>query len=188
VKVLQPDSLKIDLGTDITLLYGDSVVLTPKSPFQMTKIRWTPKASLSCDTCQFVIAKPKTTTTYRVSVWDENGCIATDDIQLIINKIRRVFIPTAFSPNVDGTNDLFRIFLGDETVKVNYFRVYDRWGTLVYEDLNFTRAESQDQKRGWDGFYKGQQLNSGVFIYHAQVEFTDGEVKNYIGDVMLMQD
>jgi gliding motility-associated-like protein len=188
VKVLAGNAIKVDLGADITLTYGDSVVLTPKTDFQMTKIRWSPKVGLSCDTCQFTIAKPKATAVYKVTVTDENGCTATDDILLIINKIRRVYVPNAFSPNADGTNDLIRIYLGDETVKVNFFRIYNRWGSLVYEDLNFTRAESNDQKRGWDGFFKGEELNPAVFIYHAQVEFTDGEVKDYSGDIMLMKD
>ena len=107
---------------------------------------------------------------------------------ILINKVRRVYIPTAFSPgNGDGNNDLLRIFLGDETVKVNYFRVYDRWGNMVYQDLGFSRAESQDINRGWNGFYKGELMNSAVFIYQAEVEFTDGETKNYTGDVLLLR-
>lgn len=186
VKINPSDSLKVELGNDITLLYGDSIVLTPKAAFQMSKIRWSPKNTLSCDTCQFVIAKPKATTKYYVTVWDENGCIAKDDINIIINKIRRVFVPTAFSPDANGNNDLFRVFLGDEVLKVHSFRIFDRWGTVVYQDLDFTKAESQDIKRGWDGTYRGEALQQSVFIYHIRVEFTDGEIKDYTGDVMLM--
>lgn len=186
VKVNLSDSLKVDLGPDVTLQYGDSVVLTPKTTFQMTKIRWTPKANLSCDTCQFVIAKPKATTKFFVTVWDENGCIAKDDVSIFINKIRRVYVPTSFSPDANGVNDLFRVYLGDEVAKVQIFRIFDRWGNIVYQDLDFTKAESQDLKRGWDGSYKGEFLQQSVFTYHVRVEFTDGEVKDYSGDVMLL--
>ncbi len=185
--VADSDSIQVSLGPDITINYGDSVVITPATKFQMSKILWSPSKGLSCDTCQFPIAKPNVTRNYRVTVWDEEGCSASDIIQIIVNKVRRVYIPNTFSPNVDGNNDLIRIYLGDETVKVNFFRIYDRWGTLVYEDKNFTKAESQDEKRGWNGYYRGNLMNPAVFTYHAQVEFTDGEVKNYTGDIMLMK-
>ncbi len=183
------DALSVDLGLDIDLTYGDSIVLNPKSNFDMVKFNWTPKVYLTCDSlCLFPRVKPKATTLYKFTAWDAFGCSVSDDILIIINKVRRVYVPTAFSPgNGDGNNDLFRIFLGDETVKVNYFRVYDRWGNMVYQDLDFSKAESQDINRGWNGFYKGELMNPAVFIYQAEVEFTDGEVKNYTGDVLLMK-
>ncbi|MFZ4543258.1 MAG: T9SS type B sorting domain-containing protein, partial [Saprospiraceae bacterium] len=187
INIAESTPLTLSLGPDITLVYGDSVVLTPVTNFQMNTIRWTPRIYLSCDTCQFTIAKPKVTANYQVKVWDENGCFITDEIQIIVNKIRRVFIPTVFSPNVDGNNDLFRINLGDESVKVVFFRIFDRWGEMMYEDINFTKEESQDDKRGWNGYFKGKLLNPDVYIYSAQVEFSDGETKNYTGDFMLMK-
>jgi hypothetical protein len=65
--------------------------------------------------------------------------------------------------------------------------VFDRWGNMVYQDLDFSRAQSQDINRGWNGFYKGELMNPAVFIYHAEVEFTDGETKTYTGDVLLLK-
>ncbi len=181
---------KVDLGLDITLNYGDSVVITPKVDYQLKKIVWTPKAYMTCNdsTCQFPSVKPKATTTYRVVVTDENGCTATDDVAIFVNKVRRVYIPSAFSPgNSDGYNDLLRVYLGDETVKVKLFRVFDRWGNMVYEDIDFSKAESQNIDRGWNGVFRGDALDPAVFTYHVQVEFTDGEVKDYKGDVMLIR-
>jgi gliding motility-associated-like protein len=156
----------------------------------MTKIRWTPKAYLTCNdsTCQFPSVKPKATTIYKVVVTDANGCTATDDVAIFVNKVRRVYIPSAFSPgNSDGYNDLLRVFLGDETLKVKWFKVFDRWGNMVYEDVDFSKAESQNINRGWNGVFKGEALDPAVFTYHVQVEFTDGEVKDYKGDVMLVR-
>jgi gliding motility-associated-like protein len=186
ININATDSIKIELGNDITLSFGDSIVLTPTSTFQMERLKWTPVITLSCDTCQFVVVKPKTTTRYYVSVWDENGCIAQDDINVIITKNRKVFIPTVFSPDANGTNDLFRVFLGDEVVKVHFFRIFDRWGNIVYQDLDFSKADAQDTKRGWDGTYRGAFLPQSVFTYHVKIEFTDGEIKDYVGDVMLL--
>lgn len=188
ISVGAANSLKVSLGPDITINYGDSVVITPTTAFQMTKIQWSPKTNLTCDSvCQFPIAKPKATTNYRVTVWDANGCTATDDIFIFVTKNRRVYIPNAFSPDDNQHNDLLRVYLGEETEKVVSFRIFDRWGTLIYEDLDYSRAESFDAKRGWDGTYKGFDLQPAVFTYHAKVLFTDGETKDYVGEVMLVR-
>lgn len=188
ISVAPANAIKVSLGPDITINYGDSVVITPVTAFQMTKIQWSPKTNLTCDSvCQFPIAKPKATTNYRVTVWDANGCTATDDIFIFVTKNRRVYIPNAFSPDDNQHNDLLRVYLGDETEKVVSFRIFDRWGTLIYEDLDFTRAESYDSKRGWDGTYNGFELSPAVFTYHAKILFSDGETKDYVGNVMLVR-
>ena len=180
-------AISVDLGEDKQITFGDSVVITPVADFQMKAIKWTNTKYLSCDTCQFAIAKPKVTTGFTVTVFDFNGCSATDNILIIVSTPRDVFVPTAFSPGTDGTNDLFRPFLGLGAVKVNFFRVYDRWGDVVYEDLNFTKAQSLEATRGWDGSYKGKEMNSAVFTYAIEVEFLDGIKKILKGDVSLLR-
>lgn len=180
-------AISVDLGEDKQITFGDSVVITPVADFQMKAIKWTNTKYLSCDTCQFAIAKPKVTTGFTVTVFDFNGCSATDNILIIVSTPREVFVPTAFSPGTDGTNDLFRPFLGLGAVKVNFFRVYDRWGDVVYEDLDFTRAQSLEATRGWDGSYKGKEMNSAVFTYAIEVEFLDGIKKILKGDVSLLR-
>ena len=179
--------IKVSLGDDKEIIFGDSVVITPKADFQMKAIKWTNTKYLSCDTCRFPIAKPKVTTGFSVTVFDLNGCSANDYMLIFVKTPRDVFIPTAFSPGLDGTNDLFKPFLGLGVVKVNFFRVYDRWGDVVYEDLNFTRAQSLDATRGWDGSFRGQQMNNAVFTYAIEVEFLDGEKKILKGDVSLFR-
>jgi gliding motility-associated-like protein len=187
VKIEDGKSISVDLGEDKQITFGDSVVITPTADFQMKAIKWTNTKYLSCDTCQFAIAKPKVTTGFSVTVFDLNGCSATDNILIIVSTPRNVFVPTAFSPGTDGTNDLFRPFLGIGAVKINFFRVYDRWGDVVYEDLNFTRAQSQEATRGWDGTFRGKEMNSAVFTYAIEVEFLDGVKKILKGDITLLR-
>jgi len=125
------------------------------------------------------------TVSLSATVFDVNGCQASDDLTILIRKNRRVYIPTAFSPNGDGTNDIFYIF-GDERqiVKIKKFLIFNRWGEILHEAVDVL---PNDLTKGWDGNFKNQRMNPGVFVYFAEVEFIDGLVELYKGDVTLMK-
>ena len=65
---------------------------------------------------------------------------------------------------------------------VKEFKVYDRWGEMVHEYYNFL---PNDPAHGWDGNLQGKQLNSGVYVYYAEIEMSDGRIEFYKGDVFL---
>ena len=98
---------------------------------------------------------------------------------ITVNTLPDVFIPTAFSPNSDGKNDLFYIFDYYNNIASINFKVYDRTGEMVYE--------STDKTHGWDGTFNGISLNTGVFVYELKAKLYDGTevVKN--GDVTLVK-
>jgi gliding motility-associated-like protein len=125
------------------------------------------------------------TVTLSATVYDQNGCQASDDVLIVVNKDRRVYIPTVFSPNGDGVNDIFYI-LGDEgqIVMVKRFVIYNRWGELVHQESAFL---PNDPSKGWDGYFRSDLMNPGVFVYAAEIEFIDGVTKLYTGDVTLMK-
>ena len=64
---------------------------------------------------------------------DSTGCIVSDDIMITVKEERSVFIPNAFSPDNDGVNDIFTIFTGERVSGIKQFKVFDRWGNLIYE-------------------------------------------------------
>ena len=119
-----------------------------------------------------------------MQVVDENGCTAEDQIQVIVSKPRDVYIPTAFSPDDDGINDRFGIFAGEGIRNIQSFEIYNRWGEAMYQIYDFS---PNTPGLGWDGTHRGQLMNAGVYIYFAEVEFIDGEVILYTGDVMLLR-
>ncbi len=96
-----------------------------------------------------------------------------------------VYIPNAFSPNDDGSNDVFRVFpkLGINA-QVIQFLIFDRWGNNVYKSNNF---EINSLTMWWDGTFKGEKMQAGVFVYYLQIAFDDGEVKAYKGHVTLIK-
>jgi gliding motility-associated-like protein len=121
---------------------------------------------------------------YHVFVEAEHGCSGADTVQVIVFDERNVFIPNAFTPNADGRNDKFIVFAGKGVVEVKRFEIYDRYGNNVYFQENFS---PNDAKYGWDGTVKGQTLTPQVFVFFAEVEFTDGITKIYKGDVVLVR-
>jgi gliding motility-associated-like protein len=91
---------------------------------------------------------------------------------------------TVFSPNGDGVNEKFLPFAGPEVASFESFSVYNRWGEQVYEAENFPPG-SPDV--GWDGTFRGEELNPGVFVYQAKVQMIDGITVVFEGDVVLLR-
>ncbi|MEM7103047.1 MAG: gliding motility-associated C-terminal domain-containing protein, partial [Bacteroidota bacterium] len=68
--------------------------------------------------------------------------------------------------------------------QVRMFRIFDRWGEMVFEAQNF---QPNNPVFGWNGMLKGKPLNPAVFVYFAEVEFVDGVSIMYKGDVTLVK-
>lgn len=130
----------------------------------VTNYLWTPSSGLSCDDCPLAYASPDTTTTYTITVTDDHQCTDNTSATIIIDDKVAIYIPNAFTPNNDGTNDVFTIY-GYGFVKY-HLKVFNRWGELMFE--------STDQNIGWDGKYRGKDMNPGVYVYYADIEFITG--------------
>lgn len=118
-------------------------------------------------------------TTYTFTTVDEYGCEATASVQLGLIYQKLVTIPNAFSPNGDNTNDVFRL-TGLNVESVNLY-IYDRWGGQMFQ----MSGETID--KGWDGTFKGKHAELGVYVYYAEVTYTDGTTEFFKGNVTLIQ-
>ncbi len=96
---------------------------------------------------------------------------------------RQVYFPNAFSPNDDGINDVFLPFDGGDVSVVHSFKIFDRWGGLVFQFYNF---KPNDFAAGWDGIFKGKKANPGVYAWFAEVEFRDGKRELKKGELTLL--
>ncbi|MEM6726843.1 MAG: gliding motility-associated C-terminal domain-containing protein, partial [Bacteroidota bacterium] len=181
----QPDELIVNLEDNLTILLGDSSTLIPDISTEDTLTYfWNPPQYLSCVDCPNPTVFPFENTTYTLVVTNQEGCSASDEINIRVQKDRNIFIPNAFTPNGDGVNDIFMIFGGLGVINVEEFRIYDRWGEQIIALQDF---QTDDPNYGWDGTFRGQQMNSGVFVYYAKVLFVDGEVVLFKGDVTLVR-
>ena len=181
----QPTGLIVNAGDDQSIDLGFSVnINSTYSPFIPVTYEWVPASGLSCTDCPNPVAMPVNTTTYIVTITDENGCTATDEITIEVVKNRPIYIPNAFSPNFDGYNDGFTVYSGPAAANIQILRIYNRWGALVFEAKDIPLNEPS---LGWDGIFKGEEMGSGVFAFYTMVEFIDGEVVLYEGDLTLMK-
>lgn len=139
---------------------------------------WSPAANLSCTTCQSPVASPKETTLYQVIVTDANGCTSIDSILVTIEIVcGELFVPSAFSPNADGQNDI--AYLYANCIKDLTFAIYNRWGEKVFETTDITK--------GWDGIFRGEKMNSDVFAYTVHAIFTNKEEVLKYGSITLLR-
>ncbi|HNE30035.1 MAG TPA: gliding motility-associated C-terminal domain-containing protein, partial [Saprospiraceae bacterium] len=129
------------------------------------------------------LAKPVETTDYVFTASSTDGCARSDTLRVQVDKSRHVYIPNVFSPNDDGDNDRLVISGGKEVDKILLFRVFSRWGELVYEGIDLP---PDDLNAGWDGRFHGKTVNPGVFTWIAEVAYIDGVLESFQGSVTVL--
>jgi gliding motility-associated-like protein len=188
VTVRTPPRFELDMLDTVRIKLGDKTQLFANPINNQGKVKYTWKvfgkdSSLSCLVCQNPIAKPMFTTEYPVTGVDSVGCIATDKTIVIIEKKLTVLVPTAFSPNGDNINDILTP-RGENGVKINLFRIYDRWGELLFEARDFTTNSNQF---GWNGEFRSQPMNSGKYVWYLEAELMDGTKEVLKGHTTLLR-
>lgn len=179
--------VQLELGDNIEIKLGEEAwlhAITNLLPEEIGSFNWAPATGLPCDTCLLVKARPLESTLYTATITDINGCRATDKLLVIVRKDRGLYIPNAFSPNLDGANDEFTIFGGEDVVQVRKLIILDRWGEVVFEQKMFP---PNNPAYGWNGIFRGQPLQPAVFTFFAEVEFIDGDVDLFKGSVTLVK-
>ena len=146
----------------------------------LQSFNWFANPGIICEDCPVGSYIPLENTIISINAVDNNNCVVRDSFQVIVNKDYRFYIPNIFSPNDDGNNDVFTIYPTQALAIVNSMRIFDRWGTLIYETLDTFNVQ-------WDGTHKNVQLNVGTYVYMAEVVFIDGKTKILTGSVHLLR-
>ena len=170
-----PDPVPIFTGdTNLCLGLSTSLVVSGASSFF-----WTPSTGLSCINCSNPIINPIVNTTYIVTAINSTGCVGVDSVNVTVEIIcGELYVPTGFSPNNDGNNDVY--FISGEHISELNFKVYNRWGQLLFESNDPTLNWS------WDGIFNGQKLQSGVYAYALYAKTEKGEIINKAGNITIM--
>lgn len=164
VKVVVIPPVKVFAGNDTSVVRGQPLQLYVMSNFDnAATYLWTPSTGLSNNSSVNPIATLNITgdsIKYNIKVTTPEGCIGNDQIVVKVFKTApEIFVPTAFTPNNDGRNDILKpIAVG--VSKIDFFRVYNRWGQLLFETADF--------EKGWDGKINGVPQDSGTYIFVAQ--------------------
>jgi gliding motility-associated-like protein len=174
----------INVVADPTIVLGTGISMPVTYSSNVVAYNWTPATNLSCTNCATPYANPKFTTKYTVAVTDSNGCSATRDITVtVVCNNKNYFIPNTFSPNNDGKNDVFYV-RGSSIDRIQSFRIFNRWGQMVFERKNFA---ANDLSAGWDGTIKGKPADADVYVYVIEIICENATVIPYRGNVALVR-
>lgn len=185
VMIPSPGENSISLGDDVTISLGDSILLTAIPNFSPDTVAWNPVASLNFQDDLKAYATPFETTIYTVTASDSNGCQVSDQLMVRVDKTKQIFVPNVFSPNGDGVNDIVYVFAkASQIAHIKVFRIYGRWGTLLFEKSNF---QPNDPGIGWDGHFRGSPMNSEVLTWYMEVAYIDGFEEVLKGDITLIR-
>ena len=187
------DTLEIerhdDPGISVNILdtlvqYGQRILLHANSTALNGNFIWYPGDKVTCDTCQSTYVTPTESLVIEVRVIDENGCEDWAEIIIDVEITKRVWAPNVITVNDDGLNDGFTLF-GNSTLQgIEYLKIFDRWGELVFHKENF---EPGLPLLGWQGDLNGEFMDPAVFAWVAKVHFVDGETAILFGDVTLVR-
>jgi gliding motility-associated-like protein len=179
-------NLTLNLGNDVEIDKGDSIKLNPIiSGGQNIKWTWSPIRDLSCTKCPNPISRPLKTVTYILEARDTTGnCAVKDNITISVKACEKVFIPTAFSPNNDGTNDNFIAYGANCARQIKKMAIFSRGGEMVFNEQNIPL---NNPSKGWDGTFNNKILPNDVYVYVIEIEFGDGEIKLFSGDLTLIR-
>ncbi|RFM36526.1 gliding motility-associated C-terminal domain-containing protein [Chitinophaga silvisoli] len=139
---------------------------------------WSPATYLSSEKGNHVTATFRGDISYTVKGTDAGGCVGTAEVYLGLSADCKIYyiLPTAFSPNGDGLNDVFRVKTSDIPVAF-MMRVFNRLGQLVFE--------THDISEGWSGLQKGQEAPLGAYVYMISAVTSEGKHVEQSGSVVV---
>lgn len=185
--VEEPRSVELDLGDDLEVFPGLPVQIFAESNLSLSQIdqfNWEVRDSLTCSNCLDPVYYPSGNESISLEITDELGCKAADTINIRITENNIYYIPNIFSPNNDGNNDNFEIYLSDAINKVFEFRIFDRWGNLL---LFVPEISGDNSNFVWNGDLDGKAAEIGVYIYMAKLLLVDGSERQIYGEVSLLR-
>jgi gliding motility-associated-like protein len=177
------DTIKIDYSaTNLTLennyviCKGDVARLTLPPGFQ--PYWWQPQTEVAAKNNVFEFS-PDKTTQYIIAAKNAIGCVSTDSITVEVkNCPNKFFMPSAFTPNMDGKNEIFKPFV--EGMLLSYkLSIYNRWGNKIFDTDN--------PAQGWDGKLKGVQQSSNIYIWVSQYQFKGEQIETKKGSFVLIR-
>jgi gliding motility-associated-like protein len=182
------DTVVITLLPPVKVFAGKDTTAVLNQPLQLNAVdisnsgfinyTWSPSFGLNNSLIKNPVAVLDRDITYFVTARTADGCAATDDIKIRVFKGPDIYVPTGFTPNGDGLNDIFKpVYAGIRELK--YFSVYSRWGELVFT--------TSSQSAGWNGIFKGQQQDGNVFVWNVEGIDFRGNVVRKKGTVVLIR-
>ncbi len=177
VMVIVDSIPKVKIEKDTTIYRGANLVLLANS--SANQFEWSPKDEISNPFVPSVNVSPLINMDYTVSVTDDFGCIGVDTVHINVYGKDVLLIPTGFSPNNDGINDLFGVISHLNVKKLNTFEVFNRWGERVYSTSSINGK--------WDGTLNNSPCPAGSYIWNIDLTNYEGQKIKKSGTIELLR-
>ena len=176
---------KMEIRQDeIVINAGSTVKLAANNSADVTKWKWTPAKYLDNTSIAEPTMTAKESITYVCVASNQGNCVTRDEVKItVVCNNGNIFVPNTFSPNGDGNNDIFYP-RGKGVYTIKSFRVFSRWGELVFEKTNF---QANDINSGWDGTFRGQKLAADAYVYSLEIMCDNNTVVPTKGSVTLIR-
>lgn len=175
--VRQDPDAEISYVSDNDVCKGDTISLKAKDIYSY-KYQWTPRDSYIDGSTSIEVSAIVYNGVLVLTATDTVGCAASDTALINAHPCCELALPSAFTPNKDGKNDIFRpLTVGHQ--QILSFVVVNRYGQIVFT--------SKDQKEGWDGTFKGEQQDLGTYYYYLKYKCSDENTYEKKGDVTLVK-
>ena len=179
-----PEVIKINLGEDFSI---NIAISDPGNIIQ--SIDWFSNSNIQCDQfneesfCTVLSGTSNQDDFITLITTLNNGCIYEYFIPIEVEIVTDLTIPNIFSPNGDGTNDVFTIKTNPSILEINSFSIYDRWGNRIFDQDNINPMTFM----GWDGRFNNNYVQPGVYVYSILLTFIDGQTKQLYGDLTIVK-
>lgn len=189
-EIFVPEAPRYDFNLleEIEIEVEEELILRPQLAFDPANIesaQWYPEEAVACPNCLITEFIGTESTSLELIMTTRSGCELFGRSLINVYVDKTVWVPNTFSPNGDGNNDFFTVYVKDRSVaQVNYLKIFNRWGDNVFHKEKFPPNIGIE---GWDGDHVDQPMNPAVFVYVTEVQFVDGSTVLLAGDVTLVR-
>ncbi len=175
---------EISFQDDLTISLGDSILIVPDlNDISIGMTSWQSSDYLDCTNCLTPYAFPVNNTQYTLTVTSSDGCSDQASIQVYVSKSRDFFAANIFSPSTGDVDSKFSILGSRQIAMIDLLEIYDRWGNQLYSARDL---DPNTTDRGWDGTFDGDSVNSGVYIWKADIRYLDDHIEEFAGTITLI--
>lgn len=168
--VSMTDKIELDAGSSVIIKY---IVLNGS----IQLVSFNPNQDITLEGTDGLRIIAKNDLIYEIQFEDQNGCVITRTLQIVVKRNESLYFPNVFSPNGDNINDFWEPYIGSEFHFIQC-KIFDRWGALVY---------SSSSKASWNGTFKNEKCLPGVYVFYLELSDVNNGVKKMSGEITLIR-